>query len=54
MNTGCCTKIRPEIPGDTMTRGRKPLTALREAERIAQKRGEVRHFAHEREMICTS
>lgn len=35
-----------------MTRGRKPLTALREAERIAQKRGEVRHFAHEREMIC--
>lgn len=35
-----------------MTRGRKPLTALREAERIAHKRGEVRHFAHEREMIC--
>jgi hypothetical protein len=35
-----------------MTRGRRPLTALREAVRIAQKRGEVRHFAHEREMIC--
>jgi hypothetical protein len=35
-----------------MTRGRKPLVALREAGQIARKRGEVRHFAHELGMIC--
>jgi hypothetical protein len=35
-----------------MTRGRKPLMALREAGQIARKRGEVRHFLHEPGMIC--
>lgn len=35
-----------------MTRGRQPLTAIREAVPIAGKRGEVRQFVHEREMIC--
>lgn len=35
-----------------MSRGRKPLIALREAGQIARKRGEVRHFAHEPGLIC--
>jgi hypothetical protein len=35
-----------------MTRGRRPLVALNEAKRIAEKRGEVRHFQHERDRIC--
>jgi hypothetical protein len=35
-----------------MTRGRKPLIALNEAKHIAEKRGEVRHFRHEPDMIC--
>ena len=35
-----------------MARGRKPLIALSEAKHIAQKRGEVRHFRHEPDMIC--
>ena len=35
-----------------MTRGRKPLMALREAVLIAQKRGEVRQFMHEPGLIC--
>ena len=37
-----------------MARGRKPLIALSEAKHIAEKRGEVRHFRHEPDMICTS
>jgi hypothetical protein len=36
-----------------MPRGRKPLIALSEAKHIAQKRGEVRHFRHEPDMICS-
>jgi hypothetical protein len=36
-----------------MPRGRKPLIALREAKHIAERRGEVRHFRHEPDMICT-
>jgi hypothetical protein len=35
-----------------MSRGRKPLIALSEAKHIAEKRGEVRHFRHEPDMIC--
>ena len=35
-----------------MTRGRQPLTAIREAVRIAGRRGEVRQFMHERDTIC--
>lgn len=35
-----------------MTRGRKPLMALREAGQIARKRGDTRHFMHEPGMIC--
>jgi hypothetical protein len=35
-----------------MTRGRQPLIALSEAKHIAEKRGEVRHFQHEPDMIC--
>ena len=35
-----------------MTRGRRPLIALGEAKHIAEKRGEVRHFRHEPDMIC--
>jgi hypothetical protein len=35
-----------------MPRGRKPLIALGEAKHIAKKRGEVRHFRHEPDMIC--
>lgn len=35
-----------------MTRGRKPLIALREAGQIARKRGDTRHFMHEPGMIC--
>jgi len=34
-----------------MARGRKPLIALSEAKHIAEKRGEVRHFRHEPDMI---
>jgi hypothetical protein len=36
-----------------MARGRRPLIALSQAEHIAQKRGEVRHFRHEPDMICS-
>jgi len=36
-----------------MARGRKPLIALSEAKHIAQKRGEVRYFRHEPDMICS-
>lgn len=36
-----------------MARGRKPLIALSEAKHIAEKRGEVRHFRHEPDMICS-
>jgi len=36
-----------------MVRGRKPLIALNEAKHIAQKRGEVRYFRHEPDMICS-
>ena len=35
-----------------MARGRKPLIALSEAKHIAEKRGEVRHFRHEPDMVC--
>ncbi len=35
-----------------MTRGRKPLMALREAGLIARKRGDTRWFMHEPGMIC--
>jgi hypothetical protein len=35
-----------------MSRGRKPLMALREAVLIAKKRGEVRQFMHEPGRIC--
>lgn len=35
-----------------MTRGRKPLMALREAVLIAKKRGETRQFMHESGTIC--
>jgi hypothetical protein len=35
-----------------MTRGRKPLMALREAILIARKRGETRQFMHEPGTIC--
>ena len=35
-----------------MTRGRKPLMALREAVLIAKKRGETRQFIHEPGTIC--
>jgi len=35
-----------------MTRGRRPLIALGEAKHIAEKRGEVRNFWHEPDMIC--
>jgi hypothetical protein len=36
-----------------MVRGRRPLIALSEAKHIAEKRGEVRHFRHEPDMICS-
>jgi len=36
-----------------LARGRKPLIALSEAKHIAEKRGEVRHFRHEPDMICS-
>ena len=36
-----------------MARGRKPLIALNEAKHIAEKRGEVRYFRHEPDMICS-
>jgi hypothetical protein len=36
-----------------MARGRRPLIALGEAKHIAEKRGEVRHFRHEPDMICS-
>lgn len=36
-----------------MARGRKPLVALGDAKHIAEKRGEVRYFQHERDMICS-
>jgi len=36
-----------------MPRGRKPLIALGEAKHIAERRGEVRHFRHEPDMICS-
>ena len=36
-----------------MARGRKPLIALSEAKHIAERRGEVRHFRHEPDMICS-
>jgi hypothetical protein len=36
-----------------MARGRKPLIALNEAKHIAEKRGEVRYFRHEQDMICS-
>ncbi len=35
-----------------MTRGRRPLMALREAVLIAKKRGETRQFMYEPGMIC--
>lgn len=35
-----------------MARGRKPLIAISEAKHIAEKRGEVRHFRHEPDMLC--
>jgi hypothetical protein len=35
-----------------MTRGRRPLIALGEAKHIAEKRGKVRNFRHEPDMIC--
>jgi hypothetical protein len=35
-----------------MTRGRKPLMALREAVLIAKKRGETRQFMHEPGLVC--
>ena len=35
-----------------MTRGRKPLMALREAVLMAKKRGETRQFMHEPGTIC--
>jgi len=35
-----------------MTRGRRPLMAIRESVLIAKKRGEVRQFLHEPAMIC--
>ncbi|WP_321508234.1 hypothetical protein [uncultured Methanoregula sp.] len=35
-----------------MTRGRRPYMALQEAARIAEMRGEVRHFMHGPDMIC--
>jgi len=35
-----------------VTRGRRPLMALREAVLIAKKRGETRQFMHEPAMIC--
>ena len=37
----------------TIVRGRRPLIALGEAKHIAEKRGEVRYFRHEPDMICT-
>ena len=37
-----------------MTRGRKPLMALREAVLIAKKRGETRQFMHEPGTICNT
>jgi len=36
-----------------LARGRKPLIALSEAKHIAEKRGEVRYFRHEPDMICS-
>jgi len=36
-----------------VARGRKPLIALSEAKHIAEKRGEVRYFRHEPDMICS-
>jgi hypothetical protein len=36
-----------------MARGRKPLIALSAAKHIAERRGEVRHFRHEPDMICS-
>jgi hypothetical protein len=36
-----------------LARGRKPLIALSEAKHIAEKRGEVRHFRLEPDMICS-
>ena len=36
-----------------MARGRKPLIALSEAKHIAEKRGEIRYFRHEPDMICS-
>jgi len=36
-----------------MTRGRRPVEAIRLATRIAEKRGEVQHFRHGPGMTCT-
>jgi hypothetical protein len=36
-----------------MARGRRPLIALSEAKHIAEKRGDVRYFRHEPDMICS-
>ena len=35
-----------------MTRGRKPILAQEEANLIAEKRGIVQHFLHERGLVC--
>ena len=35
-----------------MTRGRKPILAQEEANLIAEKRGIVQHFLHERDLVC--
>jgi hypothetical protein len=36
-----------------MTRGRRPLEAIKAATRIAEKRGYVQHYVHGPGMICT-
>jgi hypothetical protein len=36
-----------------MTRGRRPLEAIKAATRIAEKRGHVQHYVHGPGMICT-
>ena len=51
MPAGYCRHDR-DIRRQAMTRGRKPLMAMREAVLIAKKRGETRQFIHEPAMIC--
>lgn len=52
-SAGECSGTTGAEGDGTIARGRRPLIALGEAESIAEKRGEVRHFRNEPDMICS-